>query len=134
MDEDLGLELDFELDEGDANDVEPSKTYRVLNGRIVGFIDEIEAVKQSVTKALATERFDNAIYSEDYGVEKNGLIGQDIELIAAEMERIVSEALMDDERIVSLDNFTIERTDNESALIQFTVSTIFGDFEQGVEI
>ncbi|AXN39859.1 DUF2634 domain-containing protein [Peribacillus butanolivorans] len=84
--------------------VEPSKTWAIdfENGTIGKFIDENEALRQFVRKAILTERARFAIYSDDYGCELNELIGDDDiteDLLDAEVPRIVSEALVYDDRI-----------------------------------
>ena len=44
----------------------PSYTYQVKNGRIHGYIDGLEAMRQAVEKILLTERFEWVIYSSNY--------------------------------------------------------------------
>ncbi|WP_251025044.1 DUF2634 domain-containing protein [Bacillus sp. ISL-57] len=71
-------------------------------GTIGKFIDEGEALRQYIRKAILTERSRFAIYSDDYGCELNELIGDDVvteDLLDAEIPRIVYEALAYDERI-----------------------------------
>lgn len=84
--------------------VEPSKTWAINfeTGTIGKFIDEDEALRQYIRKAILTERARFAIYSDDYGCELNELIGDDVvteDLLDAEIPRIVYEALAYDERI-----------------------------------
>lgn len=113
----------------------PSKTYKVINGRIAGFVDELDAMRQAVDKILSTERFAWNIYSDDYGSDVNDLIGEDFDLINSELERLITEALSADDRIVSVEDFNINQTNGNSALITFIVVTVFGviDMEQEVE-
>ena len=56
----------------------PSYTYQVKNGRIHGYIDGLEAMRQAVEKILLTERFEWVIYSSNYGVELERLIGKPV--------------------------------------------------------
>ena len=53
-----------------------NKTYKINfeEKRIIGEIDDLEAVKQAVYKILHTERFNSLLYSWDYGVEFENLI------------------------------------------------------------
>ena len=63
------ISLPFEtIDEGE---VETSKTYRIdwENGRISGYVDGIEAMKQFIKKAILTPRFKCLIYDSQYGSE-----------------------------------------------------------------
>lgn len=113
----------------------PSRTYKVSNGRIAGYVDELDAMRQAIEKMLTTERFAWNIYSEDYGSDVNDLIGEDFDLINSELERLITEALSADDRIVSIEDFTINQTSSNSVLATFRVITIFGslDMEQEVE-
>lgn len=56
---------------------EPSNTFFIdfEKGRISGFVDEREAVKQAIMLILNTERYKFLIYSWNYGVELEELIG-----------------------------------------------------------
>lgn len=113
----------------------PSKTYKVSNGRIAGYVNELDAIRQAIEKMLTTERFAWNIYSEDYGSDVNDLIGEDFDLVNSELERLITEALAADERIVSIEDFTIIQTSSDSAVATFRVITVFGslDIEQEVE-
>ncbi|MGX7196723.1 DUF2634 domain-containing protein [Enterococcus olivae] len=104
----------------------PTKTYRVENGRVSGFIDEQEAMKQAIQKALATRRFAHAIYSENYGSDLEDLVGESLDLVKAELERIVSEALLIDDRVLLIENFSFTVLDKSSIAIHCEVATIFG--------
>ncbi|WP_251855338.1 DUF2634 domain-containing protein [Enterococcus italicus] len=114
--------------------IESSKTYRILNGRVNGWIDELDAMKQAVEKTLQTERFRFEIYSDNYGIEIENLIGEQYDLVVAEAERIIKEALLNDERIVSIDEVIVSKTASESVLISFIVSTVFGSFSAEQEV
>lgn len=106
--------------------LESSKTYRVLNGRVIGWIDNKQALRQAVEKLLHTERFIYEIYTDEYGIELQGLIGASFELVEAEISRIIKEALLVDERIVEVTDITAQKIDSTSLLIMFSVESIFG--------
>ena len=95
----LDAEDELEIEE------EPSKTYqmRTTDDSIKGYVDGIEAVKQSVYAMLNTERYDHVIYSWDYGVELKDLFGEPDTFVIPELERRITEALEQDERILSVD-------------------------------
>lgn len=114
----------------------PSRSYKVSNGRIAGYVDGLEAVRQAAEKVLATDRFGWLIYSDDYGSELNSLIGEDFDLVNAEVERLVTEALTADERILEIQNFSLEQTSSTAVLIQFAIASVFGNLtiEQEVEL
>jgi hypothetical protein len=122
--ETVDLESDFEIEQ------EPSKTFMIdyQNGRIVGTVDELEAVKQAVYLILNVERYEHLIYSWDYGVELRDLYGQPIPFVLPELKRRFTEALTQDERVQSVDAFSFKVAKGQ-VHCSFSVQTIFGDFE-----
>jgi len=109
---------------------EPSYTYKIdfENGVVTGYIDGLEAIKQAIFKILNTERYEYPIYSWNYGIELKDLFGQPIPYVLPELKRRITEALMQDDRILSVDNFSFE-TNKNKVHVTFTVQTIFGDVE-----
>lgn len=122
----LGAIIDEDVEVQD-NYIEPTKTYKIKDGRIVGFCDGIEALKQAIYLILNTERYEYIIYSDDYGSELKGLIGKDKDISESEYKRRIKEALIQDDRINNVDKFTFEYN-QDGVLIQFTVFSIYGDF------
>lgn len=106
----------------------PSLTYRVVNGRILGYVDGIEAMMQAVDKILNTERFEFVIYSANYGVELDRLIGKDYDFVKSDLERTISQALLVDTRIQRVTDFEVTQTGKDSLLCTFNVHTISGLF------
>lgn len=106
--------------------LDASKTYRVLNGRVVGWIDNKQALRQAIEKLLHTERYMNEIYTDEYGIELQALIGENFDLVEAEIGRIIKEALLADDRIVSVENIQATKLDSTSLLVTFSVESIFG--------
>lgn len=107
-----------------------SRTYRLdpVEKRIVGMVDGLEALKQAVFLILETERFEHVIYSFQYGTEMNGLFGMNALLFSSELQRRIREALLQDDRIESVENVRID-FEVDSAVVQFDVVSIFGRFE-----
>lgn len=112
----------------------PSRTYRLQNGRIAGWIDELAAMRQAIEKVLHTERFTWLIYTDNYGVELKNLLGEELDLVMAEMERIVREALSVDERIIEIENFQVTQESRNTLLVSFFVTTIFGSIQMEQEV
>ncbi|WP_231588460.1 DUF2634 domain-containing protein [Enterococcus casseliflavus] len=112
----------------------PSRTYRLQNGRIAGWIDELAAMRQAIEKVLHTERFTWLIYTDNYGVELKNLLGEELDLVMAEMERIVREALSVDERIIEIENFQLTQESRDTLLVSFSVTTIFGSIQMEQEV
>lgn len=107
---------------------QPSYTYKLdmEKSRIKGFVDEKDAILQAIYKILTTERYKHEIYSWNYGVELNDLIGKPLPYVYPEIERRVTEALTADDRIESVSDFSFENKDN-SVIASFTVNSIYGD-------
>lgn len=116
--------------------VQSSKTYKIdsFNGRITRKIDELEAIKQAIFKILQTERFENVIYDDSYGVELIGLIGKPKEFVKSDIERIIKEALVVDERILGIENFNIVDETKDILKIEFKVNSIYGDIKLESEV
>ena len=68
----------------------PSRTLKMDHDwkTITGTIDQIQAVEQAVFLILTTERYQWLIFSWDYGVELQNLIGKDPEYCIPEIEQI----------------------------------------------
>ena len=112
----------------------PTKTYRVLNGRIAGFIDDLEAIAQTVDKILSTSRFQYLIYSDDYGSDFLDLIGEDKDLVYSEIERMTVEALSIDERITDITVTDIIEVGRSEIKVLLTVTTVYGDLQVAQEV
>lgn len=112
----------------------PTKTYRVLNGRIAGFIDDLEAIAQTVDKILSTSRFQYLIYSDDYGSDFLDLIGEDKDLVYSEIERMTVEALSIDERITDVTVTDIIEVGRSEIKVLLTVTTVYGDLQVAQEV
>lgn len=126
--------MDEELQQDEAIEEVPTKTYKVVNGRIMGFVDDLEAMRQAVEKILSTERFDNLIYTDSYGTEYSDLVGEQMDLVRSEVERVITEALVTDDRIISIDDFTMLTIDKTRLQVSFVVSTIFGEIKAEREV
>ncbi|MGI2295152.1 DUF2634 domain-containing protein [Paenibacillus sp. GXUN7292] len=118
------------MEESDRQGVMPSLTWRLDldKGRIVGKIDALEAVKQAVFKILQTDRYGHDIYSFDYGHELKQLLGGSPAVMESEVNRMIREALLQDDRIVSVEEAEVTAEGN-SLLIRCVVVTDYGSFE-----
>lgn len=115
----------------------PSKTFRLNHNSatITGTIDQIRAVEQAVFLILNVERYQWLIYSWNYGVELHNLIGKDPEYCLPEIERRIREALLQDDRITSVQDFDFT-VNKKTVSVTFTVVSIYGEInvEKVVEI
>lgn len=107
-----------------------SKTFylNIEKNTISNFCDGIEAMKQAIYCILNTERFEHLIYSWNYGIELKHLIGENTTFVIPELERVITEALLQDTRITEVNNFEFEVNKN-SIIAKFKVITTVGEIE-----
>lgn len=115
---------------------QPSLTYKLdfERKRISGKIDNEEAIMQLVMKILYTERYAYVIYSSQYGVELDRLIGKDYDFIVSDLERTITEALLADDRILSITDFVAEQTAIDRMTVTFTVNSTVGSANINTEV
>ncbi len=115
---------------------QPSKTWIIDRDAMqVSRMDEgLESVRQAVEIALNVERYRWTIYDANFGSELDGLAGEDEAYIIAELPRMVEDALSPDSRVVAVDNYVFTRLDSTSMRVTFTVHTVYGDIQEGVEV
>jgi hypothetical protein len=106
----------------------PSLTYKLdlEHKRITGLIDEQEAVLQAVEKIFLTELNSYIIYGPNYGIELQRFIGQDYDFIVTDLERTISDAVLADDRILSISDFNIEKTEVDQLSYSVTINSIYG--------
>lgn len=109
----------------------PSKQHKMLleNGRIIGTCDDLEALIQTIFKILNTERYEYVIYSWNYGIELIDLYGQDPLIVCPELQTRIEDALLQDDRIQSVDTFEFDISKKGIVAVTFTVHTIYGDID-----
>lgn len=119
------LDQDFEIEN------QPTHTYKMNfeRNRIQGYTDDKEAMQQAIYKILNTERYQYPMYSWDYGIELLDLYGEPISYVIPELERRITEALMWDDRIESVDDFKFDNIKKGEVHVTFTVHTILGEVE-----
>lgn len=110
----------------------PSKTYKLdfNSGRITNLIDETEAIKQYIRKAILTPRFKCLLYGPNYGSEVEAMMAANHwnrEIEKSIIPGLVKDAL-NDSRILDVYNYSFE--DGKDCLyINFSADTIFGTVE-----
>ena len=123
------LQQDFEIE------TQPSRTYalRFDGYPSAGKLDGVEAMKQAIFLALQIERFRFAIYSWNYGIELDALLGQSMTpYLQAKVAKAIEDALMADDRVLSVEQFSFTKG-KRSLLVKLTVTTTEGDVESEFE-
>ena len=114
---------------------QPSRTWNINKdtNRIQGETDGQAAVRQAVEIILNVERFRWQIYRPYSGMQWDGLIGQDPGYVASELQRRITEALLMDDRVRGISDFTYSVSGN-TLNASMTVNTVYGEIEAGVEV
>ena len=117
------LKEDFSIQENANN------TYKlnIEKNTIEGKCDGIEAIQQTIYCILNTERFEYLMYSWDYGVEIKNLIGEQSTYVIPELQRVIKEALIQDDRIEDVVDFTFNQTSKNTIIVNFKAITSFGN-------
>jgi hypothetical protein len=125
VDETYGLTDAFQYE------TSPDLTYKlnIESETVAGYVDELEAYKQAIYKILNTERYDYLIYSWNYGIELKELFGQPIAWVVPELERRITEAIMQDDRTESVHSFEFDTSKRGVVAVTFTASSIYGETE-----
>lgn len=119
----------------DIKENKSSLTYKLNeeSKHIVGNIDKLEALKQSIYLMLSTERYYWLIYNWYYGIELDNLIGQNKNYVVSEIPRRIKECLIEDDRIIDITDFNLN-INKDTLCITFVVESIFGNVSVRKEI
>lgn len=107
------------------------------NKRIIGRTDGIEAVSQSIFKALQTRRFAHVIYDDQYGCDVYNKIGNESlsqEYLDSDIPSMIEDALANDTAILGISDLSYHMFGNDGVCLSFAVETIFGDADWEGEI
>lgn len=113
----------------------PSKTFQMdLQEEIIaGKIDRQKAMEQAIYLILSVERYEYLIHSWNFGVELRDLFGQPVSYCLPEIKRRITEALLQDDRIEEVYDFSFEVSRGKVAT-RFRVKTSFGEITAEKEV
>jgi len=129
------LEVDVETQDIEYNE-QATKTYRfdIVNKRIAGWTDGLEAYRISAEKALKTKRYAHVIYDGNYGSSIDEYVGQDFDFVKSGIEREIYDTLSQDDRFQSIENFIIRQTSLDSCIINFNIVSSAGTVSMELNI
>lgn len=128
-------QADIDLSQGVVFQDQPSLTWIAdpVTHRLRGRGDNYEAVRQAVEVIVNVERFHWQIYSPNFGIELDGLLGNDPGFAASELQRRLADAFLPDNRILGISEFS--HTFQDAVLTAaVTVNTVFGPVRTGMEV
>ena len=107
----------------------PSMTYGIdlKNKCIIGTIDGVEALKQSIYLILATQGYRYPIYNWDYGTDIGPLYGMRKDFVIPELQNRIHEALLQDDRITDVNTFKINHIGSGKYEVSFLVQSKITD-------
>lgn len=128
----IAPEIDLNIQSPTTEEIETSFTYNLdfNTGRIIGTTEGISAIEQFVEKSILTARDKFLIYNGNYGSEISAILSSSgsESLLETELTRVITEALIYDERIINVRDFEFNFQFDEG-YVTFTVDTIFGEIE-----
>ena len=116
-------------------EAQPTLTFYVdpISKKIKGTAQNFDVMQQAIEIMLSVERYKWQIYTSNFGMEFDGLIGEDPGYVASELQRRISDALSIDNRIIGIEDF--EYTVDDGVLTAtLTVRTVYGNVDQQVEV
>lgn len=125
------LNADLEITE------QPSKTYGMnmdTGKTITGYVDGAEAMKQAIYKILSTERYAYVMYPWSYGIELQDLFGEPVSYVCPELERRITEALTQDDRVTEVTDYEFDLPKPGIVHVTFIVHTKFGNINAEKEV
>lgn len=102
--------------------------------RILGYVDNMTAIKQAVYKILSTQRYYYEIYDRNYGIYTADLFGKNIDFVKNEISRRIKDALLCDDRIYDVYNFIFDNSEKSVLSVKFTVKSSSGVFDAEKEV
>ena len=113
----------------------PSRSFRLREtAAVAGSVDGLDAVRQSVRLILSVERYHWLIHSWQYGVELSDLFGKPLSYALPEIERRIREALLQDDRVSDVRDFTFTKGRGGVVTAAFTVVTTLGELRESREV
>lgn len=127
----------FMQDENSENfEILPTKTYKIdpVNKRIIGTIEDKDAVMQFIRKVLSTDKYAFEIYDWYFGNELLKLVGQSYDYAVTRIPNIFREALLVDDRILGVRDFTFSQPSIDSLVVSCHVDTVYGEVQYEQEV
>lgn len=95
-----------------------------------GRVDGLTALRQAVYLMLNIEQGRRRIFSDEYGVELAGLLGERREYVVPELERRLREALCRDERVLDVTDFVFDFHGSRVS-VSFVIKSVYGELVYG---
>lgn len=127
----------FSQDENiESYEILPTKTYKIdlVNKRIIGTVEDSAAVMQFIQKVLSTDKYAYEIYDWYYGNELMKLVGASYDYAITRIPNIFREALLVDDRIIDVRDFTFTQNGIDTVTVVCVVDTVYGSVQYEQEV
>lgn len=111
-----------------------SKDYKLVGDRIVGYTDDIDALKQAIDFIIGIEKGKFITMHNKTGVELRDKFGMDMKLARFEIGDTIKEGLLQDDRIDDVTEISVENTERGTLSIKMLVSTSIGSIDVEKEV
>lgn len=111
----------------------PSKTWKISDNILAGFIDGDEATIQSISLRIKNILGENIIYSGIYGSEINSVLGESYDMICIKLPSIIEEAVSFDDRVIGADNFEFNKYE-DNIFVKFRLILVRNSLDMEVMI
>lgn len=109
----------------------PTRSFRLEEEamEITEKIDDKEALVQSIREELQTEKGKFMIYSDDYGISTEDLLGANKQMAAVCLKDRIEECVMKDERVTGIDFLDMQLTPRGEISVMIEILSIYGNFK-----
>lgn len=131
------MDLGFDPENLEENPITRTYGMDLIHHRIKGYVDGKDAVMQAIWKILSTVRYAHYIYSDNYGCDiMNRIYNSSLSesYLNTDVPAMIEEALLQDDRIKSISDFSWEQTEKDGIHVTFTAHTIYGDLSVESEV
>ena len=117
-------------------ETQPSNTFSMNTQQetVKGTCDGMDAIKQAIFLMLNVERYSCPLVSWDYGAQFADLIGKPTSYCVPECEYRIKDALMQDDRINKVYDFSFDTETKGVLKVYFKVDTVSGTVSAGKEV
>lgn len=114
----------------------PTNTFYIdpVSQQVRGMEDGLKAIQQAVEIIFGVERFFWQIYTPNFGIEFDGLIGSEYGFVTSELKRRIEESFIPDNRILGTNDWYFRLIDTDTLICSFTVITVYGSFGKQLEV
>jgi len=99
--------------------------------RLNGYVDGLEAVRQTVHAIVHTERYSVPHMHPDDGIEMEQFIGRSFNYFRAKIKNVLNDALLRDDRITGLEILRIFQEAPGSVQCEVKIYSIYGAVDYG---